>query len=94
MLTLAELGTLELTVPVARLVGTGDTPNGRTPYLDVWVSEDGQAWDQVFGSGAYYERYLTEPGPRTPHTYYVLLHSFPRHVPSPTGSVHPAQGSA
>jgi hypothetical protein len=80
MLTLAELGTLDLTVPVLRLVGMGDTTNGRTPYLDVWVSADGQVWRQVFGSGAYYERYMSEPGSRRPHVYYVLLESFPRHV--------------
>ncbi len=80
MLTLAELGTLELTVPVARCVGMGDTVNGQTPYLDVWVSADGQTWHQVFGSSAYFERDMAEPGPRRPHVYHVALDSFPPHV--------------
>ena len=80
LLTLAELETLDITVPVARLAGTGEWGNGRTPYLHLWVSEDGLDWEEIFGSGAYFQRYMSEPGPKEPHDYYVLLDSFPRHV--------------
>lgn len=78
--TLSELETIDVTVPIVRVVGSGETASGHTPYLDVWVSDDGQSWREVFNSGAYYQRHMSDPGPRQQHEYLFLLDSFPRYV--------------
>jgi len=79
-LTLAELGTINVTVPVVRLVGSGEWGNGHTPYLTVWASDDGQLWREVFNSGEYFERHMYDPGPYEQHEYLALLGSFPRYI--------------
>jgi len=77
-LTLAEMDTLEITMPIARLTGSGPTENGHTPYLTLWVSDDGETWEEVFGSSGYGGHYAAVPGPPQPRRYHALLEKFPR----------------